>query len=162
MNILVSLDGVLSSDTGEPIRAGVMLYYALNLNNRVALVTSRKTEDAEHWLQSHGIINYDDLIDYSFNLEGEDLKKRQFVISRSRAPIEMYVDADPAMCAWVFEQQGIPAIVFMNPGYLAVEHRPDAPKKVRTWNQIEESINRVNVARSKDAANPKELEFWDD
>jgi len=87
LNILVSLDGVLSSDSGEPIRAGVMLYYALNINNRVALMTSRKTEDAQHWLQSHGIINYDDLIDYSFNLEGDDLKKRQFIMSRSRAPI---------------------------------------------------------------------------
>lgn len=83
-------------------------------------------------------------------------------MSRSRAPIEMYVDSDPAMCAWVFEEQGIPAVMFMNPGYLSVERRPDAPKKVRTWNQIEESINRVNIARSKDAANPKELEFWDD
>ena len=162
MNILVSLDGVLSSDSGDPIRAGVMLYYALNINNRVAIMTSRKEDDAKHWLNSHGIINYDDLIDYSYHLEGEDLKKRQFVMSRSRAPIEMYVDSDPAMCAWVFEEQGIPAVMFMNPGYLAVERRPDAPKKVRQWNQIEESINRVNIARSRDAANPKELEFWDD
>ena len=118
MNILVSLDGVLSSDTGEPIRAGVMLYYALNINNRVALMTSRKTEDAQHWLQSHGIINYDDLIDYSFNLEGDELKKRQFIMSRSRAPIEMYVDADPAMCAWVFEEQGIPIFIITQCLYL--------------------------------------------
>lgn len=162
MNILVSLDGVLSSDSGDPIRAGVALYYALNINNRVALMTSRTEEDAQHWLNSHGIINYDDLIDRSFHLEGEDLKKRQFIMSRSRAPIEMYVDSDPAMCAWVFEEQGIPAVMFMNPGFLAVERRPDAPKKVRTWNQIEESINRVNIAKSKDAANPKEMEFWDD
>jgi hypothetical protein len=162
MNILVSLDGVISSDTGEPIRAGVALYYALNISNRVALMTSRTKEDAEHWLHSHGIINYDDLIDRSFHLEGEDLKKRQFIMSRSRAPIEMYVDADPTMCAWVFEEQGIPAVMFMNPGFLAVERRPDAPKKVRTWNQIEESINRVNIAKSKDAANPKPMEFWDD
>ena len=65
LNVLLSLDGVLSSDSGDPIRAGVMLYYALNINNRVAIRTSRKKEDAEHWLHSHGIINYDDLIDYS-------------------------------------------------------------------------------------------------
>ena len=120
MNILLSLDGVLSSDTGEPIRAGVMLYYALNISNRVALMTSRTTADAEHWLNSHGRINYADLIDRSFYLEGEDLKKRQFVMSRSRAPIELYVDSDPSMCAWVFEEQGLPAIMFMNPGYLPV------------------------------------------
>ena len=162
MNILVSLDGVLSSDSGEPIRAGVMLYYALNINNRVAIMTSRKTEDAEHWLQSHGIINYDELIDTSYRLEGEDLKKRQFILSRSKAPVELYVDSDPSMCAWVFEEQGIPAIMFMNPGYLAVERRPDAPSKVRKWTDIENAIDRVNVAKSKDAANPKLLEFRQD
>jgi hypothetical protein len=66
------------------------------------------------------------------------------------------------MCAWVFEEQGIPAIMFMNPSYLPVEHRPDAPKKVRTWDQIQESIDRVNVAKSKDASSPKDLEFWQD
>ena len=125
-------------------------------------MTSRTTADAEHWLNSHGIINYDDLIDRSFYLEGEDLKKRQFVISRSRAPIELYVDSDPSMCAWVFEEQGISAIMFMNPGYLSVERRPDAPKKVRTWNQIEESIDRVNTHKSREAAKPKDLEFWSD
>jgi hypothetical protein len=140
----------------------VALYYALNINNRVALMTSRKTDDAKQWLQSHGIINYDDLIDSSFALEGENLKKRQFVLSRSRAPIEMYVDSDPSMCAWVFQEQMVPTLLFSHPGYVRVEHRPDAPKKVRAWADIEESITRVNKAKSEAAANPKELEFWDD
>lgn len=150
MNILVSMDDVLSSPTGEPIRAGVMLYYALNTNNRVALRTARKTADAEQWLQAHGIVNYDDLIDASWALEGEDLKRRQFVIARSRNPIEMYVDADPAMIAWVFETQGVTALMFAHPDYLRVEGRPDAPAHVRTWGQIEEAVNRVNIAKSKD------------
>jgi hypothetical protein len=52
--------------------------------------------------------------------------------------------------------------MFMNPGYLPVERRPDAPKKVRKWDQIEESINRINIAKSKDASSPKDLEFWQD
>ena len=162
MNILVSLDGVLSSESGEPIRAGVALYYALNINNRVALMTSRGEEDAKQWLQSHGIINYDDLIDRSFHLEGEDIKKRQFILSRSRAPIEMYVDSDPKMCAWVFENQMVPTVLFTHPGYVRVEHRPDAPKKVRAWSDIEDSINRVNIAKSEAAQAPKEQNFFGD
>jgi hypothetical protein len=162
VNILVSLDGVLSSESGEPIRAGVALYYALNINNRVALMTSRGEEDAKQWLQSHGIINYDDLIDRSFHLEGEDIKKRQFILSRSRAPIEMYVDSDPKMCAWVFENQMVPTVLFTHPGYVRVEHRPDAPKKVRAWSDIEDSINRVNIAKSEAAQAPKEQNFFGD
>ena len=125
-------------------------------------MTSRNTEDAKQWLNAHGIINYDDLIDSSFALEGEDLKKRQFVLSRSRAPIEMYVDSDPSMCAWVFQDQMVPTVLFSHPGYVRVEHRPDAPKKVRAWADIEESITRVNKAKSEAAANPKDLEFWED
>lgn len=164
MNILVSLDGVLSSESGEPIRAGVALYYALNISNRVAIMTSRGEADAKQWLQTHGIINYDDLIDSSFELEGEDLKKRQFVVSRSRAPIEMYVDSDPSMCAWVFEQQRIPAVLFSHPGFAGVENRPDAPKKVRRWSDIEAAVNRVNTSRAEAAQRPKDTvaELWSD
>lgn len=161
MNILLTLDGVLSSDSGEPIRAGVAIYYALNINNRVAIATSRDKADAEHWLQSHGIINYDDLIDSSFALEGEDLKKRQFVVSRSRAPIELYVDADPAMVSWAFEIQNVPSLLFTHPSYARVENRPDAPKKIRAWSEIEEAVTRVNIAKSK-AYGSDELEFWSD
>ena len=147
MNILVSLDGVLSSDSGEPIRSGVILYYSLSGNHRVALATSRTKADAEHWLLSHGIVGYDDLLDSSYSLEGEDLKKRQFTISRSTAPIELYVDADPEMVAWAFEQ-GVPSLLLAHPSYLRVENRPDAPKSIRKWGEITAAITRQNIARA--------------
>ena len=162
MNILVALDGVLSSESGEPNRAGVILYYALNAGHRTAIITSRKKADAEHWLNSHGIIGYDDLMSDDVALEGEDLKKRQFVLSRSRAPIELYVDSDPSMCAWVFEHQAVPTLLVSHPSYLPIENRPDAPSKVRKWSDIEESVNRVNLAKSKAAQQPHEAELWSD
>ena len=62
----------------------------------------------------------------------------------------MYVDSDPAMCAWVFEDQGIPALVFMSPDFLPVEHRPDAPKSIRTWDSIQDAITKQNLAKTKD------------
>ena len=160
MNILVSLDGVLSSESGEPIRAGVILYYALSNAHRVSIITSRKTDDAEQWLQSHGIINYDELIDIGAHLEGEDLKKRQFLLARSKAPLEMYVDSDPAMCAWAFETQNVTSLLFSHPGYVKVENRPDAPSKVRKWSDIEAAVTRVNLAKAKEAQRPKEQDFF--
>lgn len=163
MNILLSLDGVLSSDTGHPIRAGVVLYYALTAGHRVALVTSRDRKDAEHWLASHGIIDYDDLVDNSLALEGEDLRKRQITYARGQAPVELYVDSDPEICAWVFEQ-GVPAIVFAHPSYMPVGHRPDAPKQIRAWDEIQKAITKVNIAKSLDRRlqNPDELANWED
>jgi hypothetical protein len=162
MNIILSLNGVLQAESGEPNRAGVILYYALNTAHRVALITKDDKANAEHWLQSHGIIGYDDLLDNSVELTGEDLKKRQFLLSRGKAPVEMYVDSDPEMCAWVFEHQNVPTLLVSHPSYLPVEHRPDAPRKVRSWNQIEEAVTRVNIAKSKFAAQPKDATLWDD
>lgn len=162
MNIIVALDGVLSSETGEPIRAGVQLYYALNDAHRVTIITDRNKSDAEHWLKAHGIIGYDDLVANDVALEGEELKKRQFILSRSKVPLEMYVDADPSMCAWAFEEQNVIALLFSSPGFARVENRPDAPSKVRRWSDIEEAVNRVNIARSERALKPKEAELWSD
>jgi hypothetical protein len=160
LNILLNLDGVLSSESGEPIRAGVILYYALSNAHRVSIITSRKTDDAEQWLQGHGIINYDELIDIGAHLEGEDLKKRQFLLARSKAPLEMYVDSDPSMCAWAFETQNVTSLLFSHPGYVKVENRPDAPSKVRKWSDIEAAVTRVNLAKAKEAQRPKEQDFF--
>lgn len=161
MNILLSLNGVLQSESGEPNRTGVLVYYALNNLHRVALITKDDSANAKHWLNSHGIIGFDDLLDKSVDLAGEDLKKRQFTLSRQKAPVELYVDSDPSMCAWVMEQ-GITTLLVSNPNYLPVEHRPDAPSKVRKWSDIEESITKVNIAKSKYAAQPKDATLWDD
>lgn len=162
MNILLALDGVLSSESGEPNRAGVLLYYALNEGHRVAFITDRVKSDAEHWLKSHGIIGYDDLMGNEVHLEGEELRKRQFLLSRSKVPMELYIDSDPAMCAWVFEEQRVPILLLAHPSYLPVESRPDAPSKVRKWSDIEAAIDKANVARSEQALKPRESELWQD
>jgi hypothetical protein len=162
MNVLLTLDGVLSSESGEPNRTGVLIYYALNEGHRVTIITSKKKADAEHWLKSHGIIGYDNLVGSEMHLEGEDLRKRQFLLSRSMAPVELYVDSDPAMCAWVFENQLVPILLLANPSYLPVENRPDAPSKVRKWSDIEAAIDKANVAKSEQRIKPREAALWDD
>lgn len=159
MNILLSLEGVLSAESGEPIRAGVALYYALTGGNRVAILTSKSEEQAKHWLASHGIIDYDDLVTDYYGLHGEDLKRRQITIARSTAPVEMYVDADPETCAWVFEQ-GVTAVMFMPPSYLRIDRRPDTR---RSWNEIEKAITEQNIARSNDKRLKDDVDLmWDE
>lgn len=162
MNILLTLDGVLSSESGEPNRTGVLLYYALNEGHRVTIITSKNKADAAHWLKSHGIIGYDDLVGDEIHLEGEELRKRQFLLSRSKSPLELYVDTDPSMCAWVFEEQRVPILLLAHPSYLPVESRPDAPQKIRKWSDIEAAIDKANVAKSEQAIKPRETELWQD
>lgn len=162
MNIILALDGILSSESGEPNRTGVIVYYALNEGHRVTIITDKAKPDAENWLKSHGIIGYDDLIGSEVHLEGEDLRKRQFLLSRSRTPVELYVDSDPSICAWVFEEHHVPILLLANPSYLRVENRPDAPSKVRKWSEIEAAIDKANIARSEQAIKPREANLWDD
>lgn len=158
MNILLSLNGVLSSESGDPIRSGVILYYALNVNNRVALLTSHDEEYAKHWLGSHGIVNYDDLLTDYYALPGEDLKRRQITLARQKAPVEMYVDSDPDVCAWMFDQ-GIPTLLFMPPSYLRIDRRPDMPK----WADIEKTITEQNIAKSQDRRLQQDVDLlWDE
>jgi len=58
------------------------------------------------------------------------------------------------MCAWVFEQQRVATLLFSHPSYAKIENRPDAPKPYRTWAEIEEAVNRANIARSVDRLRP--------
>jgi hypothetical protein len=148
VNILLSLDGVLSSEHYEANRIGAQIYYALKSAHRVTLYTSWSAEKADNWLAVNGIIEYDDLLTDEYDLVGEDLKKRQLTISRSRQAVELVVDADPSFCAWAFEQ-GVPALLFANTELMSVPNRPDAPKGMRRWDEIEAAIIKKNLAKTE-------------
>ena len=83
-------------------------------------------------------------------------------MERSKVPIELYVDADPHMCAWVFAEQSVPILLLGTPSYSPVEARPDAPSKVRKWSEIEAAIDKVNLFRAEQAMKPHEAELWSD
>jgi len=152
VNILVALEGVLSSAHNDtPSRIGAMVYYGFKPNHRVAIFTSQKRADAEHWLNMNGFIAFDELIDNTYELLGDELSQRQITIARSRQQVELLVTGDPKLAAWAFEQ-GIPSLVLAHPDTMLVQNRPDAPKKMRAWTDIEEVISKRNVKRSLDMA----------
>lgn len=146
MNILVALEGILSSHDKKPNRTGVMLYYYLIPHSRVAIYTEWSKRDAENWLAVNGIIDYAELIDSSSGLHGDDLSQRQITIARSRQPIDLLWTANPELAAWAFEK-GIPSLVFAHPDSIAIPHRPG----MKAWSTIEESITKRNIQRSLDA-----------
>lgn len=152
MNVLVSLEGVLSSDNSDnPNRTGALLYYALKTGHRVAIFTAWSKEEAEHWLLVNGFIGYDELIDNRYDLIGDQLAQRQITVARSRQPVEMIVTAEPSLASWAFEQ-GIPALLFAHPDTMGIANRPDAPTRMRSWESIEDAITKRNIKRSQDAS----------
>jgi hypothetical protein len=150
MNIVMSLDGVLRSDTGELVTDGLVMYRAFKILGRVTLITSLAENMARVWLMMHNLSDYDLLLDSSSSLDpAETLKQRQLAIARSRGTANIYVDADPGMAAEAI-RLGITSVLISTPYYSRPEFRPDAPKGVRRWADIVEERTRQQALKAAD------------
>jgi hypothetical protein len=151
MHIVVELDGVLRGHKhDEPILPGIQMVGALSAWNKITFITEMNKAEAEQWVNINKIFDYDNLIDSSIGLVDEDLKQRQLKMARANGSVELFITANPKLWAISFDL-GIPSVLFGVPSYTRPEFRPDAPKKVRAWNDIEEAVKKQNELRTKDA-----------
>jgi hypothetical protein len=151
MQIIVDLDGVLRGPRNdEPISQAIQIVGALSAWNQITLLTEMTTAEATQWLNQNKVVDFDHIFDKSYHLEGEVLKFRQLTQARAKGRVDLVITADPKLWVFAFEQ-GIPAMMFGMPDYLRAEFRPDAPKKIRAWDDIVESVKKQNEMRTKDA-----------
>jgi len=150
MHILVELDGVLRGTNDVPIATGVIMVGTLSSWNQVTLMGAAPKPEIQHWLDTNKIVDFDNLIDSSVHLEGEELAERQINVARAKGAIDLFITNNPKAWAYAFNM-GISSVMFAVPKYTRVEFRPDAPKAVRSWNDIEEAVNKQNELRTKDA-----------
>jgi hypothetical protein len=151
MKIVVELDGVLrGSRNDEPIATGILMTGALSAYNQITFITEMSGPEATKWLDENKIVDFDRIIDSSVGLDGENLKERQLKFARSKGPIDLFITSSPSLWAFSFDL-GIPSIMFGVPGYLRPEFRPDAPRSVRSWSEIEEAVAKQNALRTQDA-----------
>jgi hypothetical protein len=149
MHILVELDGVLKDRNDQPIGTGVVMVSTLIVHNRITFISSMDRASTEDWLAVHKIINYDDIIDKRVGLEDEELPKRQINYARAHGQVALFITGNPHLWSYAFDQ-GIPAVMFGVPSYVRPEFRPDAPKRVRAWDDIEAAIEKQNTAIAND------------
>ena len=150
MQILVDLDGVLRSDKDQPISQGVIMVGSLSSWNRITLMSPSNAAETQQWLDVNKIVDFDRILDSSVGLVDENLGERQINFARAAGPIDLFITNNPSLWAYAFNQ-GIASIMFGVPSYTRPEFRPDAPKKKRAWNEIEESIKKQNELRTQDA-----------
>lgn len=151
MHILVDVDSVIRTlGTHQPIQPGIIMTGSLSAFNKLTFITVNNKEDLQRWLDTHSIVDFDNIIDRSVALLGEDIKERQVQVARTRGTVDLVLTGDPRLWVFAFEQ-GIPAVMFGAPEYSRVEFRPDAPKKVRAWDDIVTAIDKQNELRTKDA-----------
>jgi hypothetical protein len=150
MQILVELDGVLRDKDESVIPIGVIMYGTLTVYNRMTIISSMSEADTKRWLDINKVVDYDLIIDNSVYLVDENPQERQINFARARGGIDLFITGNPKLWAYAFDM-GIPSVMFGVPSYTRVEFRPDAPKKVRAWNDIEQAIEKQNEMRTQDA-----------
>lgn len=150
MQILVDMNGVLKGPNDEPIGTGIIMVGTLSVYNQLIFMSDETEAQMKQWLNLNKVVDYDKLVDSTVHLEGEVLAERQIKHVRSRGPIDLFITNNPKMWAFAFDM-GIPSIMFGVPSYTRPEFRPDIQRKIRAWNDIEESINKQNILRTEDA-----------
>lgn len=151
MQILVELDGVLRNQQDDkPIITGVLLHASLAAHNRMTIMTDMSEANAIRWMDANKVVDYDTIIDASSILLDEHPQERQIKVARSQGGIDLFITNNPSLWAFAFEM-GIPSVMFGVPSYTRPEFRPDAPKKVRAWDDITEAVAKQNALRTQDA-----------
>lgn len=150
MQILVDLEGVLKGDKEQPISQGIVMVGSLSAWNKITLISPLNAEQTRQWLDVNKIVDFDKVIDSGVGLVGEDLGERQVNHARSLGAIDLFITNNPNLWAYTFNQ-GIASVMFGVPAYTRPEFRPDAPKRLRAWNDIEKAIEEQNALRTQDA-----------
>ena len=151
MHVLVDLDGVLRAPgTDQPISQGVIMVGSLSAWNSIVLMSSSNAKETQSWLDVNKVVDFDRIIDSSVGLVDEDLQERQIKYARSISPVDLFITNNPKNWAFAFNQ-GIASVMFGVPSYTRPEFRPDAPRRVRAWTDIEQAIEEQNTLRTQDA-----------
>jgi hypothetical protein len=137
--VFVALEGVLRTETGDPIPQGIKLYRVLADNYRVAIASDLDPELTEHWLKSNFIVGYGEIYDNRYFFEGQDLRMRQLAVARSRGKVDLFIDPDVDRCTQALAQ-GINVMLFASPKFVRTT------REVRPWQDLAEEVERQKLA----------------
>jgi hypothetical protein len=162
MNIVLSLDGVLSGPTGDLVQKGLIVYRSMKSIGRVVLVTEMPRQRAEGWLMINNINDYDDLVDDSVVIDpAQDLRDRQLSVILSRGPVSLYIDADPDRASMALKR-GMATLLFAESEYSHFRFRPDASKSMRPWDEVVAERNRQQALIATDRrTSAAEMGTWE-
>lgn len=136
---LVSLDGVLKTETGDPIPEGIKLYRILAEQYRVVIASDLSREETEHWCRTNLIIGYADIYDDRYFYEGQDLRLRQLDVAMAIGRVELFVDVDSDYCAAALAK-GVTVIMFASPKFVR------RTRMVKKWDHLKQEVENQRDA----------------
>lgn len=156
MTALIAVEGILRTDTKEPIPEGFKLFRTLVLSYRVVLSTTGETREIEHWLRTNYIFDYSEVLDNSHFYANQELRMRHLDIAKnSGGKVELLVDSDPEMCAQALAL-GVPTILFATPRYFR------SARDIRPWGVItEEQARQKQIIAEKYASINTDGHRWE-
>jgi hypothetical protein len=154
MTVLLSLDGVLRTEVGDPIHEGLKLYRVLSMNYRIVLATDGTLQEADHWLRSNMVQGYADIYDNRMAFAGQDLRLRQLEVARASGAMELFVDADVDRCAKAYNS-GVTALLFSSPKFIRTK------REVRPWDEMKEEIERQKELRARLTFDDLSAHIWE-
>lgn len=142
MTVLLSIEGVLRTETGDPIHQGLKLYRTLVQSYRVILATDKSKEEAAHWLRANLVAGYADIYDSRLAFEGQDLRLRQLAKARAEGPVEMFVDCDADRCAQAYGA-GVLTLLFASPKFIRTK------RAVKPWEDMKTELQKQKELTAK-------------
>lgn len=139
MSAIIALEGVLKTETGDPIPEGIKLFRILSEFYRIIISSDMDVKHSEHWLKSHMVVGYGELYDSSLFFEGQDLRLRHLDVAKAKGKLELFIDSDADYCAAALAA-GIPTMMFASPRFVRTT------RNVKPWEDLQ-----LEVARQKDA-----------
>lgn len=136
---IVALEGVLKTETGDPIPEGVKLYRVLAQHYQVVIASDMGYAETEHWLRSNLIVGYGDIYDARYFYEGQNLRSRQLAIARSKGQVELFIDVDPSICAEALSL-GVPSLLFASPKFIRTF------RSIKPWDELSAEVEKQRLA----------------
>jgi hypothetical protein len=150
MSVVIFVDGVMRRERDQSIiMEGVALYKSLNETNRVILVCD-DAERTDVWLKTNNLAKKLDDITAVVDTPLERPKLLTVETIRSKGKIDYVVTEDTELATQLIEV-GIPVLVFLNPRYTRPEFRPDGREGRKSWDAINEELDRQQGLYDEDA-----------
>ena len=139
MSAIIAIEGVLKTETGDPIPEGIKLFRILSEFYRVVLSSDMDLKKTEHWLRSHMIVGYGEIYDSSLFFVGQELRSRHLAVAKSKGKVELFIDSDSDFCAEALSM-GIPTIMFASPRFVRTI------RNVKAWEDLQTEVDRQKDA----------------
>ena len=136
---LISIEGVMKTENGDPIQEGIRLYRILAEQYRVVICSDMSEKLTEHWLRSNMIVGYADVYDDSDFFEGQDLRARHLDLALQRGRVALFIDPDSDRCAYALSKN-VTTLMFAEPKFVRTS------RMVKPWGDLKAEVEKQRDA----------------